>query len=67
MIYNAKALEANEALKLSREFAKQKNEQNTALDKFRQTVVMDNTEVQWEEEEIQQTQKNKLALKADDF
>jgi len=26
MIFNAKALEANEALKLSREFAKQKNE-----------------------------------------
>jgi len=28
MIFNAKALEANEALKMSRELAKQQNEEN---------------------------------------
>lgn len=45
MIFNAKALEANEALKLSWEFAKQKKEENTALTKFRNTIEIDNTEV----------------------
>lgn len=54
MIFNAKALEANEALKISRELAKQQNEgnQQAVLDKFRLTVDMDNTDIVWVEESI---------------
>ena len=54
MIFNAKALEANEALKVSRELAKQQNEgnQQAVLDKFRLTVDMDNTDIVWVEESI---------------
>ena len=54
MIFNAKALETNEALKVSRELAKQQNEENQqdVLEKFRLTVDMDNTDIVWVEESI---------------
>jgi hypothetical protein len=61
MIFNAKALEANEALKISRELAKQENDghKEEVLDKFRQTVEMDNTDIVWVEESIP-IQKSKI-------
>lgn len=68
MIFNAKALEANEALKMSRELLKQQNDevQEEVLDKFRQTVEMDNTEIVWVEESIP-IKKSKIQFKVDDF
>lgn len=46
MIFNAKALEYNEALEVSRKFAKQNEDKNTAaLDKFKQVKDSDFTGV----------------------